>query len=76
MRILTSDQAVLDHVAARREAIIGRTIDWANINSGSRNAVGLNAVLDALESEAKTLPATVERIATQGSTSVADDGRM
>ena len=49
MRISADDQAVLDHVAARREAIIGRTIDWANINSGSRNAAGLNAVLDALE---------------------------
>ena len=76
MRILTSDQAVLDHVAARREAIIGRTIDWANINSGSRNAAGLNAVLDALEAAAKALPATVERISTQGSTSVGDDGSV
>ena len=76
MRILTSDQAVLDHVAARREAIIGRTIDWANINSGSRNAVGLNAVMDALETTAKALPATVERIPTHGSTSVADDGSV
>ena len=76
MRILTSDQAVLDHVAARREAIIGRTIDWANINSGSRNAAGLNAVLDALEAEARRLPAVVQRIPTQGSTTVADDGRV
>ena len=77
MRILTTDQAVLDHVAARREAIIGRTIDWANINSGSRNAAGLNAVLDALEAVARALPgAVVERIATQGSTTVADDGSV
>ena len=76
MRILTSDQAVLDHVAGRREAIVGRTIDWSNINSGSRNAVGLSAVLDALETTAKALPATVERIPTHGSTSVADDGSV
>ena len=74
MRILTSDQAVLDHVAARREAIIGRTIDWANINSGSRNAAGLNIMLDVLETEARRLPAVVERLPTQGSTTVADDG--
>ena len=72
MRILNADQAVLDHVAGRRDAIIGRTIDWADINSGSRNAAGLNAVLDALETEARTLPATVERIPTQGSTTVAE----
>ena len=71
MRILTSDQAVLDHVAARREAIIGRTIDWANINSGSRNAAGLNIMLDVLEAEARRLPAVVERIPTQGSITVA-----
>jgi glutamate carboxypeptidase len=76
MRILTSDQAVLDHVAARREMIIGRTIDWANINSGSRNAAGLNAVLDVLEAAASALPASVERLPTQGSTTVADDGSV
>ena len=76
MRILTSDQAVLDHVAARREAIIGRTIDWANINSGSRNAAGLNIMLDVLETEARRLPAVVERLPTQGSTTVADDGSV
>ena len=76
MRISADDQAALDHVASRREAIIGRTIDWANINSGSRNAAGLNAVLDALEAEAKALPAAVERIPTQGSTTVADDGSV
>lgn len=76
MRILTSDQAVLDHVAARRETIIGRTIDWANINSGSRNAAGLNAVLDVLEAAASALPARVERLPTQGSTTVADDGSV
>ena len=61
MRILPTDQAVLDHVAARRQAIIGRTIDWADINSGSRNAAGLNAVLDALEAEApEAAPAIAE----------------
>ena len=76
MRISAEDQAVLDHVAARGEAIIGRTIDWANINSGSRNAAGLNAVLDALEAEAGRLKAAVERVPTQGSTTVADDGSV
>lgn len=76
MRILTSDQAVLDHVAARGDALIARTIDWAEVNSGSRNADGLNAVLAALEAEAGRLPAEVLRIPTQGSTTVADDGSV
>jgi len=76
MRISTDDQTVLDHVAARREAIIGRAIDWANLNSGSRNAAGLNAVLNRLEAEARRLPAVVSRIPTLGSTTIADDGSV
>ena len=67
---------MLDHVAARGEALIARTIDWANLNSGSRNAEGLNAMLAVLEAEAGRLPAEVERIATGGSTTVGDDGRV
>ena len=76
MRISPSDQTVLDHVAARGDALIARTIDWANLNSGSRNADGLNAVLAALEAEAGRLPAEVVRIPTQGSTTVGDDGSV
>ena len=67
---------MLDHVAARGEALIARTIDWANLNSGSKNAEGLNAMLAVLEAEAGRLPAEVERIATGGSTTVGDDGRV
>jgi glutamate carboxypeptidase len=76
MRILPSDQSVLDHVAAREAVIIGRAVAWANVNSGSRHAAGLNAVLALLETEARALPATVERIPTRGSTTVADDGAV
>lgn len=76
MRILPPDQAVLDHVAAREEAIVARAVEWANVNSGSRHAAGLNAVLDLLETEARRLPAAVERTPTQGSTIVADDGSI
>ena len=76
MRILPNDQTVLDHVAARRTAIIDRAIAWSNLNSGSRNDVGLDAVLAVLEAEARRLPAQVSRIATEGSTTVADDGSV
>ncbi|CAN5410813.1 hydrolase [soil metagenome] len=76
MRILQPDQAVLDHVAARETTIIGRTLDWAAINSGSRNADGLNAMLGLLEAQARRLPAEVSRIPTQGSTTVGDDGAV
>ncbi|WP_332659516.1 hydrolase [Brevundimonas sp.] len=74
MQIQPSDQLVLDHVAAREDIIIGRAIEWADINSGSRNAAGLAVMLDLLEAEAMHLPGVVERIATGPSTSVGDDG--
>ena len=76
MRILQPDQAVLDHVAAAEATIVGRTIDWAEINSGSRNTDGLNAVLDILDAQGRRLPAEVIRIPTQGSTTVGDDGAV
>ena len=65
MRILPPDQIVLDHVAARETAIVGRAVDWANVSSGSRNASGLAHVLALLEAEARRLPAEVVRIPTR-----------
>ena len=76
MKIGSHDQAVLDHVSARADALVSRTIDWANINSGSRNAEGLLRVLDALETEAGRMDAAVERVGTGRSTSVRDDGSV
>ena len=76
MRILQPDQAVLDHVAAREATIVGRTLDWAEVNSGSRNTDGLHAMLDLLDAEARRLPAEIARIPTQGSTTVGDDGAV
>lgn len=76
MRILPPDQTVLDHVEARGPAIVARAVEWANVNSGSRNAAGLDAVLNLLEAEARRLPAEVVRVPTAGSTTVADDGSV
>lgn len=76
MRILPHEQAVLDHVAARGTAIVGRAVDWANVNSGSRNTAGLARMLDLLEASAAPLSADVARLPTAGSTSVGDDGRV
>jgi len=76
MRILPSDQAVLDHVAARQDHIIGRAVEWSNVNSGSRHAAGLEAVLGLLEAEATKLPAIIERIPTAGSSTIGDDGTV
>ncbi|MEN5176458.1 hydrolase [Brevundimonas diminuta] len=79
MRIEPQDQAVLDHVAARGDAIVQRAIDWSDINSGSRHAEGLARVLDVLDATARAAfgaAATVERVPTQGSTTVADSGAV
>ena len=76
MRILPPDQIVLDQVAARETAIIGRAVEWANVNSGSRNADGLARVLDLLEAEARALPARTGRIPTGTSSTVGDDGAV
>lgn len=76
MRISVPDQAVLDHVAARRLSIIGRARDWSDLNSGSRNTDGLMTVLAALEGAiAAGLPqALAERVTTADSVNVGDDG--
>ena len=76
MRIHPHDQTVLDHVAARRQTILDRAVVWSNVNSGSRNADGLNAVLDLLEVQGRALPAEVTRIPTQGSVIIGDDGAV
>jgi glutamate carboxypeptidase len=74
MRILPSDQLVLDHVAARDAAIAARAVDWAGLNSGSRNAEGLSLMLDRLQVEARRLPAEATRLTTGTAISVSDDG--
>lgn len=74
MRILPTDQAVLDHVEARGDALVSRAVDWALVNSGSHNAEGLARMLDLLQTEALNLPAQVERVPTQAATTVTDDG--
>ena len=51
----------LEEALERVSAMIGRAVDWANINSGSRHADGLNRVLTLLEAEARRLPAQASK---------------
>ena len=76
MRILPQDQAALDLVGRGEADLIGRAIAWSNVNSGSHHAEGLEAVLGLLETEASKLPAKIERIPTQGFSTVGDDGSL
>jgi glutamate carboxypeptidase len=76
MRILPQDHAALDLVGRGAAVLIDRAIAWANVNSGSDHAEGLQATLELLETEAARLPAEVERVPTQGFSTVADDGSL
>ena len=76
MRILEQDHAALDLVGRGAVVLIDRAIAWANVNSGSDHAEGLEATLALLEAEARRLPAEVARIPTQGFSTVTDDGSL
>ena len=75
MRITPSDQAVLDHVTAHEAWLVQRAIVWSNVNSGSRNRAGLEAVLDLLEQTGQAMGAETHRIGTTPSVIVGDDGQ-
>ncbi|MEG2313850.1 M20/M25/M40 family metallo-hydrolase, partial [Brevundimonas sp.] len=76
MKLDPHDHTVLGSPALHSDTLIQRAVDWANINSGSRNTAGLLAVLAALEDAFATLPATIERVQTGTSSSVAADGSV
>lgn len=76
MRILQQDHAALDLVGRGGAVLVDRAIAWANVNSGSDHAEGLEATLALLETETARLPAEVVRVPTQGFSTVADDGSL
>ncbi|MBX9615163.1 MAG: hydrolase [Caulobacteraceae bacterium] len=76
MRILPQDQAALDLVGREASVLIDRAVAWANVNSGSDHADGLNRVLALLEDEASRLPAEIVRVPTAGFSTVGDDGTL
>ncbi|KPF80022.1 acetylornithine deacetylase [Brevundimonas sp. AAP58] len=76
MRILEQDHAALDLVGRGGAVLVDRAIAWANVNSGSDHAEGLEATLALLEVEAFRLPADVARVPTLGFSTVGDDGSV
>lgn len=52
----------LQHIESLRGRMIGQTENWARINSGSYNTVGLKHMLEALAYAFSSLGGTVERI--------------
>ena len=76
MRILQQDHAALDLVGRGGAVLVDRAVAWANVNSGSDHAEGLQATLTLLEGEAARLPADIARVPTLGFSTVADDGSV
>jgi glutamate carboxypeptidase len=76
MRILEQDHAALDLVGRGGAVLVDRAVAWANVNSGSDHAEGLETTLSLLEAEARRMPAEVTRVPTQGFSTVADDGAL
>ena len=76
MRILDQDHAALDLVGRGGGVLVDRAIAWANVNSGSDHAEGLEATLALLEAAVARLPGDAARVPTQGFSTVADDGSL
>jgi glutamate carboxypeptidase len=74
MRLSGDDKAVLDGLAARGEALVGRAVDWCATNSGSRNLAGLEAQRAVLADMLSRLPGIVETLALAPSIEVGADG--
>jgi glutamate carboxypeptidase len=76
-----AEQALIERI--ERGRILDRTLDWAALNSGTRNLVGLAAVADRLADAFSALPgelslvepAPVDRIGTRGETEPLAHGR-
>lgn len=74
MQILPEDEAMLAAVAAREALIVRRAVDWCAINSGSRNAEGLERQRDVLLKTLRAMPGATESVPLQQSVVVGDDG--
>lgn len=58
------DRKALDHLAARQDAMLKRTVSWAEVNTGSWNADGLNRLAPMIATAFGETEATVELIKT------------
>lgn len=54
-----AERGLIAHISGTRDRILGRTLHWAGINSGSRNLPGLAAMAESLAEAAQCLGGTV-----------------
>lgn len=70
-----AEAAALAGLAGRRDAMVAQVLDWAAVNSGSRNLAGLAAVADRLAAAFAPLGGAVRRVAPSAVTSLDAAGR-
>lgn len=58
--LTSADQAALDHVAGRQDAMLDRVLGWAKINTGSWNSDGLNVLAPMIAEALRETGADVE----------------
>jgi glutamate carboxypeptidase len=75
MRLTPEDRTVLDTIAADGGRIVQRAVDWCAINSGSRNAEGLEAQRRVLVDALSVLPSAPVEVRLAPSIEIAADGR-
>ena len=68
------EQACVERAMAAQEAMLRRTLEWASINSGSRNLAGLAAVGERIAGALAALPGEVAWVEPAPVTSVGADG--
>ncbi len=71
-----TDQTALDTLAARQNAMLARTIAWAEVNTGSYHAAGLNRFAPMLAQAFAETEAEVELLTTAPIDSVKDTGEV
>jgi len=71
-----TDQAALDHLATRQEAMLARTIGWSKVNTGSYNTDGLKSFAPMLAEAFAETEASVELIETTPIDSVKANGEV
>ncbi|GHA89958.1 acetylornithine deacetylase [Algimonas arctica] len=62
--ITPTDQAALDHVATRQDAMLDRVLGWARINTGSWNIDGLTTLAPMIADALRETGADVEIVTT------------
>lgn len=70
------EKSLLDHVDAQGDSMIADVRRWSAINSGSRNAQGLEAMRGELETAFSRLDARLEAVELQPSETVTPDGEI